>query len=385
MSYFIKMVGFFIRKIKFFYSSSPLFRNFFSWFASTPLYFIIMKHKISSQIKKDQKGPFNLVIETSNFCNARCLMCPYKTMKRVKKIMSDEIFEKIISRVKKEKLPINKVFFSGMGEPLTDPKLITRIAAVKKLGFPVRLYTNASLLTAAISQKLVDSGVDEVNISFNGTNPQEYEKIMGLNFQKTVQNINKLIEIKNPRPYGWSFRFLGIKHQSHSPRPFVQISSIVIEENKKSIQKHLKSWQGKVDSVTVSLAHQWGGGVKISSKLKVKSSTREPEQEFGSGLPCTQRGTRAKLKKVYPCRSLWHTLVIDSRGNFVVCCRDYESKYVLGNVITHSFAVIHQSPILEKFRQLHLQHSFNKLPQMCQKCNFPYQGGGEWLMPRALD
>jgi len=34
-------------------------------------------------------------------------------------------------------------------------------------------------------------------------------------------------------------------------------------------------------------------------QLTVKSPTREPEQEFGSGLPCTQRGTRAKLK-VHP-------------------------------------------------------------------------------------
>ncbi len=336
-----------IRRIKLAYSSSSRVKTLIDWLANSRPYFWFMRGKITRQIKKDQKGPFNLVIETSNFCNARCLMCPYRTMKRAKKIMSDEIFNKIVSRIKNEKLPINKVFFSGMGEPLTDPKLLNRIEAIKKLNLPVRLYTNASLLTARKARKLVALQVDEVNISFNGTNPREYQVIMGLNFRQTVGNINNLLKIKR---------------EAGSSKPAIQISSIVIRENEKSIKKHLANWRDKVDSVTVSLAHQWGGGVKMNVKPQASS-----------------------LKRIYPCRSLWHTFVIDSNGNFVVCCRDYESKHVLGNVTTHSFADAYQSPVLKKFRRLHLQYSLEKLPKMCRKCNFPYQGGVEWLMPRSID
>jgi len=278
-------------------------------------------------------------------------MCPYETMKRPKKIMSQKIFNRIISRIKKENFPINKVFFSGLGEPLTDPRLVSRIEAIKKLNFPVKLYTNASLLTPKISQRLVDLGLDEINISFNGVNPDQYQQVMGLDFSKTTKNINTLLKIK--REYS-------------SQLPVIQISSIIVKENKDDIKKHLRNWSAKVDSATVSLAHQWGGGVKINSQFYPPAG-----------------GLNSKF--IYPCRSLWHTFNLDSQGNFVLCCRDYESKYILGNIQTDTFVAIQKSPILKRFQRLHLKYSQAKLPQICQKCNFPYQGGIEWYLPRSID
>jgi len=341
------VVNYIIRRLKLFYSSSEKFQNLARRITTSSLYFGILKARIKNQIKKDKMGPFNLVIETTNFCNARCMICPYSKMKRSKKIMTEEIFKKIIERIKEENLAINKIFFSGMGEPLTDPNLVGRIRAIKNLEFPVRLYTNGSLLTSEVSRKLVSEGLDEINISFNGTTPLEYKKIMNLDFEKTVKNIENLLRIKKE---------LGRR------LPFVQISLVSFSANEKSLDTHLKNWQGKADSVTVSLAHQWGGKVKISSKFKVQSS-----------------------KLIYPCRSLWHTFNIDSSGNFVVCCRDYESRYVLGNIKKNSFSQVYKSPILKRFRRLHLKYSQAKLPKICQFCNFPYQGGVEWFLPRFID
>jgi len=329
------------------YSSSLKVQELVKKITASNFYCQIAKKRIKKQKERDKDGPFNLVIETTNFCNAKCLMCPHQVMKRPKKIMDRRTFNKIVARIKREGPPINKVFFSGMGEPLTDPNLIFRIKVMKKMGFPVRLYTNASLLSPEISRQLVDLKVDEINISFNGTTPVQYKKIMSLNFKRTASNIDTLIKIKK---------------KNLSSKPFVQISSIVVEENRGSIRKHIDNWKSRADSVTVSLAHEWGGGVKTSLKSEGQS-----------------------LKLVYPCRSLWHTFVIDSQGNFVVCCRDYESKYVLGNIYTHSFADIQKSETLKRFRRLHLKYLQEKLPKMCQKCNFPYQSGIEWFLLRSID
>jgi len=341
------MVKALIRKAKLIYSSSPLVRKWANGFAKSNFYFSLMKRRVGRQKEKDKRGPFNLVIETSSVCNARCVMCPYRTMKRAKKIMDEDVFENIVEKIKVEKVPINKVFFSGLGEPLADPRLVSRLERVKSLGLWLRLYTNASLLTDEIAQKLVKLGLDEINISFNGTNPWQYKKIMGLDFQRTVKNIENL---------------LAAKRHYHVKKPFVQISSVIIQENKRDIETHFKQWRGKVDAVTVSLAHQWGGGVEVGSRFGVGDSPR-----------------------VYPCRSLWHTFVIDSQGNFVVCCRDYESRYILGNIKEHSFADIQKSPVLGEFRRAHLKYSRDELPAMCRKCNFPYQDGVEWFLPRSID
>ena len=114
--------------------------------------------------------------------------------------MDRPTWEKIIDRLKKEKLLINKVFFSGMGEPLIDPDLIERIRQVKDLGYYVKLYTNASWLKPEVSQKLIDLKVNEINISFNGTNKREYESIMKLDYDTTLRNIESLLKIKADNP-----------------------------------------------------------------------------------------------------------------------------------------------------------------------------------------
>lgn len=336
-----------VRRLKTIYSSSPGVQKLTKKISGSGLYFWFTKTRVNTQKEKDKTGPFNLVIETSNFCNAQCLMCPYKIMRREKKIINEETFQKIIERVKRENLPLNKVIFSGMGEPLIDHKIISRIQTFKDMNAYVKLYTNAFLMTEKIAQQLIDLGLDEINISFNGVTVEQYQKIMGLDFETTKGNIKRLIKIKK---------------EIGSRLPIIRISSIVVKENEKDIKKYIDYWRDKVDSVTVSMPHEWGGTIKISSKFKFQS-----------------------LKLIYPCRSLWHTFVLDSGGNFVICCRDYESKYVLGNIHTHSFKNVQQNSVLKEFRQKHLQYLKDNLPLICRSCNFPFQDGIEWYLSRSID
>lgn len=339
------------RQLKTLYFSSSAFQWLTRRITSSNFYHKALQKRIKRESGKDKKRPFNLVIETTNFCNAKCVMCPYLNMKRSRKVMAKRTFDKVVARIKKEKLPINKVFFSGLGEPLTDPHIIKRIEAIKKLGISVKLYTNASLLMPKISRQLVNLGLDEINISFNGTTSKRYQKVMSLNFVKTTRNIKTLLMTKKAK---------------QSLLPKVQISLVITSGDKDEIKDHLRNWSSKVDSVTVSRVHEWGGGVEIGSKFKTQSAGREPE-------------------KTYPCRSLWHTFNIDSRGNFTICCRDYESKYILGNIHAHSFAEIQKSSVLKNFRSFNLKYSQRGLPKICQKCNFPYQEGVEWFLPRFID
>lgn len=260
--------------------------------------------------------------------------------------MESAVWNKIIYRLKKEKPKINKVFFSGMGEPLIDSQILTRIQAIKSLGYKVKLYTNASRLTVEISQKLIDLKVDEVNLSFNGTNKKEYESIMKLNYEKTLANIENLIKIKV---------------QNNSSTPQIRISSVLLKQNEKNAKKHLARWSHVVKSVGVSIAHEWGGSISAKS------------------------GHHFDKSQVFPCRSLWHTVNLDSCGNFVICCRDYESNFVLGNILTDSFSKINNSPVLADFRSRHLSYNKKNLPEMCKRCNFPYQKGIEWFLPRSGD
>src|SRR3989344_8024168 len=187
------MFDYLMRRAKVLYAISPLIRAVVRKITTSSAYQPIVRRRIKAQIT-DHTVPINLIIETSSLCNAACLMCPYRSLKRARKIMDRPTWEKIIDRLKKERLLINKVFFSGMGEPLIDPDLIERIRQVKDLGYYVKLYTNASWLKPEVSQKLIDLKVNEINISFNGTNKREYESIMKLDYDTTLRNIESLLK-----------------------------------------------------------------------------------------------------------------------------------------------------------------------------------------------
>jgi len=335
-------------KLKTIYSANSLFRKIVNNLTNTSVCIFIFRKIIGFKSQKDlNQGPVNLIIENSSLCNATCAFCPYKAMQRQKKVMDKATFNQVIKRIKQFSLPINKVFLSGMGEPLLDKNVLEKVKALKDLGLDLKIYTNASVLTKNIAQKLIDLKVDELNISFNGANKSSYQKVMRLDFDKTAKNINQLIKLKK---------------KSRVDLPKIRISMVLQKKNETGIKSYLKNWQKKVHSVTVSIAHQWGGEVKVKSKTKFEKS-----------------------KTTYPCRSLWHTIMVDSGGDYVVCCRDYESKVVLGNVFDHSITEVRNSKIIKSLRKRHFLFKQDQLPKMCKGCNFPYQNGVEWLLPRSLD
>ena len=100
------------------------------------LFFKIKLHKqnINSPEYLIKKGQwyYEMQIETSSFCNAKCSFCPNSTLKRKKNFMTDEIFNLIIKRAKDEKLKIERFILHLNGEPLTDKKLAKRIKIQKQ-------------------------------------------------------------------------------------------------------------------------------------------------------------------------------------------------------------------------------------------------------------
>jgi len=61
-----------------------------------------------------------LQVENINVCNARCVFCPYPTMKRKHTVMSLELHRKIVDEV--ATIPrFDQFTITGLGEPFLDP------------------------------------------------------------------------------------------------------------------------------------------------------------------------------------------------------------------------------------------------------------------------
>ncbi|MCK7504655.1 MAG: radical SAM protein [Desulfobacterales bacterium] len=110
--------------------------------------------------------PTVILIENTNRCNARCVMCPRETLTRKRGFMEFGLFEKIMKELSgASRKPV--VHLHGFGEPLLDESLPERIKLAKACGIKhTYLVTNASLLSPETSRKIIDAGLDTMKISF---------------------------------------------------------------------------------------------------------------------------------------------------------------------------------------------------------------------------
>lgn len=107
--------------------------------------------------------------------------------------MDDRTFNNVIKNI--AELRIEKVVFSGWGEPLTHPKVIKYIKLVKDLGIYVAINTNGSLLNSGINE-LLNTGIDEIVVSVDSVETDVYKSIRvgGLlgNVLKGILKVNEL-------------------------------------------------------------------------------------------------------------------------------------------------------------------------------------------------
>ena len=86
----------------------------------------------------------------------------HKTAEKVKQILVSGVAD--------------EVFFGGMGEPLLYNGVCDMISLASRNGMRSELITNAVMLDAETSERLVKSGINTVWISMDGFSKEEYEK-----------------------------------------------------------------------------------------------------------------------------------------------------------------------------------------------------------------
>ena len=108
--------------------------------------------------------------------------------------MDWKTFQSIFNKIKDgtDKFSIE---FSGMGEPLLNPLIYDFIKAVAEKG-EATLTTNAAALTPKNIQRLLDAGLKQLAVSFNGADKAVYELMMGgLNFEQAKKNLKLAVEM----------------------------------------------------------------------------------------------------------------------------------------------------------------------------------------------
>ena len=266
-------------------------------------------------------------IETTSLCNGRCIMCGHRAMQREKATMDDELFDKIAAQVASWGVEwVNLQFY---GEPLLDKRLFERITRLKKDGLKVKLNTNASLLTKENARKLLDTGIDQVNISFDAFSKEEYNKIrVGLDYDKVIANIETFLDMK----------------QNTGTR--AMMTFVCLDRNKHEAELFRKKWKGKSDKVLVTFARDWAG------QLKVNGGSKQPLRTSDRNI----------------CKTPWNDLVILQDGTVTLCCSDYEGLVKMGNLNSQTLDEVWNGKKFVHYRQCLREGRRGEL-KLCNCCH----------------
>jgi MoaA/NifB/PqqE/SkfB family radical SAM enzyme len=129
-------------------------------------------------------------IEPTSRCNLNCSMCPRSSWQD--EMMGDMdmgLFNSLIDQIKEMK-SVETIFFGGIAEPLSHPKIIEMIQKAKTASVQVEMISNGAMLNEDILEKLLFAGLDTLWISVDLSHTKSYEELTGQSgFEKAKANL----------------------------------------------------------------------------------------------------------------------------------------------------------------------------------------------------
>jgi len=259
--------------------------------------------------------PANILIEPTADCNYDCIKCEKFTAGYAddgpidgRRNMSFEHYKRIIDEIGSTLITLRLWHY---GEPLLHKDLFLMIEYAKKKGIFVVVSSNLSLLDGKTAQRMIDSGLDYLIISFDGASERTYKLYHGKDcFNRIVKNMELLISLKK---------------KSGSEYPFVELQFIVMKENEKEMAD------------VAALAKRIGIDKLTYQKLQAdrleatRLTKRDPD---GSVLPvdgrfCFDPGQK---KNIDFCSIPWEETVIRYSGLVIPCAFDIGQIQSMGRL-----------------------------------------------------
>ncbi len=117
--------------------------------------------------------PRELMVEVTTSCNYQCIYCFRNKIidEKLTHMMSVETFRKIIDNA--VVAGVEKISFSGWGEPLVNPRILDFIRMAKEKGLKILLNTNGYYLSKYLDD-LYRLGIDELVVSMDSDEDDVY-------------------------------------------------------------------------------------------------------------------------------------------------------------------------------------------------------------------
>ena len=288
--------------------------------------------------------PISISFEPTTSCNLRCPQCPsgLREFTRNTGMLKDDFFKEVIDEFAPH---LAYLTFYFQGEPYLNPKFLDMVKYASSKRIYTATSTNAHYLTPEVAKRTVESGLDRLIISIDGTTQETYSSYrIGGKLDKVLEGAKNVAEakqkLKSQTPH-LIFQFLVVKANEH------QIPEI------KKLAKEIGIDEVRLKTVQI---YDYENGNELI-----------PEQQEYSRYKKGADGKYAiKNKLLNHCWRMWNSCVITWDGNVVPCCFDKDASHPMGSLKEHSFKELWNNEKYRSFRHSLLQS--RKEIDICKNC-----------------
>lgn len=289
--------------------------------------------------------PTSVSLEPTTSCNLRCPECPsgLRSFTRPTGMLTDDTYRKVIDELAPR---LSYLIFYFQGEPYLNPKFLDQVKYANSKKLYTATSTNAHYLNDKQAQATVESGLDRLIISIDGTSQETYEQYrVGGDLNKVIEGTKNIIK--------W-------KKELKSKTPHVIFQYLVVKPNEHQLEevKVLADELG-VDEVAFKTAqiYDYEEGSELIPSIEKYSRYKQ----LSNGK------WEIKNKLINHCWKMWHSCVITWDGKVVPCCFDKDAHYQLGAMESQSFREIWNGNAYRNFRKT-LIKSRSEI-EMCKNCS----------------
>lgn len=288
--------------------------------------------------------PTSISIEPTTSCNLRCPECPsgLRSFTRPTGMLEPALFKQVIDELYGS---LSYLTFYFQGEPYLNPNFLELVQYASQKKIYTATSTNAHFLNDEMAKRTIQSGLDRLIISIDGTTQETYQAYrVGGKLDKVIEGARNIVR--------W-------KKELKSITPFVVFQFLVVKPNEHQIEEvHKLAEEIGVDHVALKTAqiYDYENGSKLIPTLDQYSRYQRNSDNTYS----------IKNELTNNCWKMWQSCVITWDGKVVPCCFDKDAQYVMGDLREQSFKEIWQSDKYNNFRAS-LLRSREEI-EMCRNC-----------------
>ena len=272
--------------------------------------------------------PMTVSFEPTTACNLRCPECPsgLRKFSRQTGNLKSEFYQSTIDQLQDHLIYL---IFYFQGEPYIHPAFLNMVNYASKKGIYTITSTNGHFLHDKNAKATVESGLDRLIISVDGSSQEVYEQYRKEgNLAQVLEGARNVVK--------W-------KKQLKKKTPHLIFQTLVVRPNEHQIPDIYKlAEEIGIDEVKLKTAqvYDYENGNPLIPDTSIYS--RYKKQTDGSYV--------IKSKLINQCWKLWHSCVITWDGTVVPCCFDKDAIHPLGDLSENSMKQIWAGKKYAEFR-----------------------------------